>query len=147
MKNTSAKFGKKMKELIELVNSTENWEQYVDDDTKEKILSLQELNNISEVVKKHNTTYGCLRAKYMIALRRIREKDNTRLRNGKSNKAQELFNIIENNPHWREKLSKTEISHIELYMKLKNYYKVANELKRQPSNVYKTIYNALRKIK
>ena len=105
MEQTYNKFGKKLKELINLVETTSDWDKYVDNHTKLLIDDLMQLKNISAITAKNNISYGNLRNKYLIALRRIKEKDNSQMRGAKSKKALYLFELLEKNPNWENCLT------------------------------------------
>lgn len=145
-KETYNKFGKKMKELIKLIEEDSNWNKYVDSSTEKLINDLLEYKNMSIIMEKHKMTYGNLRAKYMVALRRISEKDTTKIRGGKSNKAIHLFKLIDSIPNWKEPLTENEILYIEKFKELKNFYAVSRELNVPPSNIVGAIYGTKQRV-
>ncbi len=139
-KSTYNKFGKKMKELIELVKTTDDWEKYVENNTVCLINDLFKYQNLSVIMEKHNISYMNLRTKFLVAAKRIKDKDNIKIRSGKSKKAQHLFSLIESTPNWKDALTKTEIEYVTLFQKYKNFYAVARQLDLQPSNIAGKLY-------
>ena len=146
LKNTYNKFGKKIKSLLELTKNTTDWNKYVDNNTEKLINDLINLKNISAVMEKNNITYGNLRAKYLIAIRRIENKDNTQMRGAKSAKAIYLFNLLNKNPDWKDCLTEKEILYIESFKELKNFYAVARKFNVSPSNVAGSIYGTKQRL-
>ena len=143
--STYNKFGKKMKELIELAENTKDWEQYVEPHTIKLINDLLECKNISMVMDKNKIKYTNLRSKYLNAAKRIKEKNTTGIRAGKSTKAQKLLNLIGSTPNWKDALTEKEISYVISFEKYKNFYEVGRQLNVKPSNVAGTLYGTKQK--
>ena len=140
MQSTYNKFGKKMKQLIKTINDTENWKDFVEPKTIELIEDLFLMQNITEIMIKHNISYNNLRAKYLIALNRITNKNSTGIRQGKSTKATKLFDLINTTNDWESVLTDREIQYVNEFKKIKNFYEVGRELGVSPSNIAGTLY-------
>ena len=144
--STYNKFGKKIRELIYLVNNTEDWEQYVENNTVKLINDLLTYNNISTVMEKNDIKYNNLRSKYLNAAKRIKEKDKTRIRSGKSIKAQQLFSLMESTPNWQDVLTEKEVIYVLSFEKYKNFYEVGRQLNANPSNIAGAIYGTKQRL-
>lgn len=134
------KFGKKMKELISLVESTENWEEYVEPNTVVLINDLIAKENISSVMEEHDLSYNNLRAKYLTALDRIKNNNKERIRNGGSEKARLLFDLVDSTANWKSVLTNREIKYVESFKTHKNFYEVGRILNAKPGNIAGTLY-------
>lgn len=137
---TINKFGKKMKELCDVVATEPNWRDYVESNTITLIEDLFTIQNLKVVSEKHNLSYSNIRAKYLVALERIKAKKTDRIRNGKSDKAQHLLRLLESTSEWQLPLTEREIAYAELFKKHKNFYEVGRILDVKPSNVAGTLY-------
>lgn len=140
VQSTYNKFGKKIKELIKIVNETEDWKDYVEPDTIKLINELLEIQNMSEIIKINDISYTNLRAKYIAALDRIKAKNSTGIRKGKSYKAKKLFELVETTDGWQTALTDREILYVDTFKKYKNFYEVGRRLDVSPSNVAGTLY-------
>lgn len=140
MQPTINKFGKKMKELCDVVAADPNWRDYVEGSTVTLIEDLFTIQNLTAVSQKHNLTYTNIRAKYMVALERIKAKKTDKIRNGKSNKARHLLELLEETKDWEVPLTEREIAYATLFKQYKNFYEVGRILKTKPSNVAGTLY-------
>lgn len=137
---TINKFGKKMKELCEVVAAEPNWREYVEEGTVELIEDLFVIQNLSLVIEKHDLNYPNIRAKYLTALDRIKSKNTSKIRNGKSDKAKKLLDLIDGSDDWKTPLTDKEILLADLFRKHKNFYEVGRILDIKPSNVAGTLY-------
>ena len=139
--STYNKFGKKIKELIQLIHDNEDWKKYVDESTAELIDELLTIQNLSVIIQKHkDLNYSTLRSKYMVAIDRIKAKNDKFTRNGKSEKAKEFFDLINSTPDWKKPLTEIEITYVESFKKLKNFHAVARALGAKPGNVAGKLY-------
>jgi hypothetical protein len=138
--STYNKFGKKIKELIELVHETQDWSKYVDDKTATLINQLLTVQNLSAIADNNKLTYSTLRSKYMVAIDRIKTRNDKFTRNGKSEKAQKLLNLIKATPEWEKALTKKEVEYVNLFIELKNFHKVAEAVDAEASNVAGKLY-------
>jgi hypothetical protein len=139
--STYNKFGKKIKELIQLVHDNEDWKKYVDESTAGLIEQLLTVQNLSVIIQNNkDLNYSTLRSKYMVAIDRIKAKNNKFTRNGKSDKAKEFFDLIESTPDWKKPLTEIEIKYVESFLVLKNFHEVARQLKAKPGNVAGKLY-------
>lgn len=125
---------------MEVVKKDENWRDYVNTETVVLIEDLFKYQNLTIVAKIHNMKYISLRSKYLTACKRIKNKSKDYMRNGKSEKAQKLFGLINKLPDWKKGLTDTEILYTEKFLKLKNFHAVGKELNSAPSNIAGTIY-------
>src|SRR3712207_728135 len=98
IQSTVNKFGSKMVELMEVVKKDDNWRDYVNTETVVLIEDLFKYQNLTIVAKIHNMKYISLRSKYLTACKRIKNKSKDYMRNGKSEKAQKLFGLINKLP-------------------------------------------------
>lgn len=144
--STINKFGKKMKELCEVVAMEPNWRDYVEGNTVTLIEDLFTIQNLKAVSEKHDLTYTNIRAKYLVALDRIKAKKTDRIRNGKSDKAQHLLRLLETTDEWQLPLTEREIVYAELFKKHKNFYEVGRILNTQPSNVAGALYGTSQRL-
>lgn len=138
--STYNKFGKKMKRLIKVTNDTENWKDFVEPKTVELIQDLFVMQNITDIMLKHDISYNNLRAKYLIALDRITDKNSNGIRKGKSTKAIKLFKLVETTDNWESVLTDREIQYVNEFKKIKNFYEVGRKLGVSPSNIAGTLY-------
>jgi len=134
--NISGKVG----ELLNLIQLTPNWQNYVDIKTIKLIEDLQMYGNMQDVCKKNNIKYITLRERFLTASKRIRQKQTKFNRHGRSDKAQELINLIKKHENWEDILTDKEISYVKTYLKYKNFYLAGKELNVSPSNVAGRLY-------
>lgn len=133
------KFGKKIHELLSIVDNTKDWKNYVSEQTVTIINTVQEKNNIIEVLEELDMKYTTAHAHLIRAIKRIQEKDVEFLRDGKSPNAQKLFELM-NNKGWKKNLTVKEVQITESFKKHKNFYDCGKELKIAPSNVAAILY-------
>lgn len=144
--STYNKFGKKMKELIKVVNETEGWEEYVEDNTVILINDLLIIQNLGAIMIKHDISYTNLRAKYIVASERIKTQNNSRIRFGKSGKARQLLDLVSSTPDWMKALTDREITYVNAFQKFKSFYEVGRKLDVKPSNVAGTLYGTNQRV-
>lgn len=144
--STYNRFGKKMKELIELVKVTKDWETYIEGSTVILINELLTMQNMGDIMAKHDFTYTKLRVKYLIALDRIKGKKKDRIRDGKSEKAKKLLDLIESNPNWKDCLTARQVKYANSFKEFKSFYEVGRQLNVNPSNVAGTLYGTNQRV-
>ena len=143
---TINKFGKKMKELCDVVAADPNWRDYVEGSTVALIEDLFTIQNLTAVANKHNLTYTNIRAKYIVALERIKNKKTDKIRNGKSDKAKHLLELLEDTKDWTVPLTDREITYATLFKEHKNFYEVGRILQTKPSNIAGTLYGTSQRL-
>lgn len=141
---TGKQFGSKIQELFKLIETEENWEQYVSDDAKKIIKSLYKNKNMTNTLEELNIKYPTARAHIVKSLERIQNKKLNYLRNGKAVNAQELLKLTET-PGWEVNLTQREISLVNEFKDCKNVYEVGRRLNVSPGNVYATLYGNTQK--
>ena len=144
--STINKFGKKMKELCDVVAAEPNWRNYVEGNTVTLIEDLFTIQNLTVVSEKHDLTYTNIRAKYLVALDRIKAKKTDRIRNGKSDKAQHLLSLLDSTEDWELPLTEREITYAKLFKEHKNFYEVGRILNIPPSNIAGTLYGTSQRL-
>ena len=137
-------FGKKIIELLDIVNETENWEEYVSTQTVEIIKQLQTKNNIIELIEELDMKYTTVHAHLIRALKRITAHNLEFLRDGKSPNAQKLFELM-THKKWKDSLTNKEIEIAESFERNRNFYTCGKELKIAPSNIAAILYGNTQK--
>ena len=133
------KFGKKIHELLEIVNTTDNWQQFVSNQTVNIINTLKTKNNIVELLEELDMKYTTAHAHLIRAIKRIQERDVEFLRDGKSPNAKKLFELMESSI-WKENLTDKEIEIALSFREHTNFYDCGKALKMAPSNVAAILY-------
>ena len=133
------RFGKKIYELLDIVKTTENWQEYVSEQTVTIINTLKTKNNIVEVLEELDIKYTTAHAHLIRAIKRIQEKDVEFLRDGKSPNAKKLFELM-NTPEWQKSLTDKEVLIALAFRKYKNFYDCGKALKIAPSNIAAVLY-------
>lgn len=141
---TGKQFGSKIKELFDIIENTPDWEYYVSNKTKDIIKTLYENKNMTDTLEQLDLKYITARSHIIRAIDRISNKRTDHLRKGKSQSAQELFELMENQ-NWKEGLTEKEILLAENYKHYKNFYEVGRQLNLAPSNIAITLYGSNQK--
>ena len=140
VRNLSGKqLGEKTRELIELVEQTLNWEEYVSEDCQVLIKTLIKNKNMTNTLEELDIKYPTARARIIRSIDRIKSKNTSFMRNARSEKAQELISLTEKNG-WENNLTTYEIILVKEFKQLKNLYATGRKLNIKPSNVYGMLY-------
>ena len=142
---TGMQFGKKIHQLFALMDKTPDWEQYVSEDAEKLIKTLIEKKNMTEVMEMYDMKYVTLRENLLRASRRIEARKKNYLRNGQSELAQELFELMDR-PNWEIVLTDNEVFLAKSFKSAKNFYALARELDLKPGNVAATLYGSNQKL-
>lgn len=145
-KKINPKFGSKIEELFELIKVEEDWETYVSPRTAEIVKSIYENQSMNKTMQEHNMKYTTVRSHLLRALDRIQEKRTDFKRNGQSDQAQELFDLMDNTPDWKEYVTDKEAELAERYREIRNFYELGRELELHPGNIAGTLYGTTQKI-
>jgi len=140
MKKSGEKFGKKTLELFDLIEIDRDWEKYLNEKTCSVIKTLLRTRSMKETMEEHNMIYITVRSNILKAIERIKNKDTTFYREGKTNFAQELFHLIDNVEDWEQYVTPEEARIAKEFRELKNHYMVARKLHIKPSNVASALY-------
>lgn len=139
-RNLSGKqLGEKTKELISLVENNEDWKEYVSEDCQILIKTLIKNKNMTDTLEELNIKYPTARARIVRSIDRIKSKNTSFMRNGKSKQAKELISLTEQDG-WEKNLTNHEIKIVKEFKRLKNLYATGRELNISPSNVYGILY-------
>ena len=140
VRNLSGKqLGEKTRELIELVEQTLNWEEYVSEDCQVLIKTLIKNKNMTNTLEELDIKYPTARARIIRSIDRIKSKNTSFMRNARSEKAQELISLTEKNG-WENNLTAYEVTLVKEFKQLKNLYATGRKLNIKPSNVYGMLY-------
>jgi hypothetical protein len=121
-------FGKKIRALFELIENTENWEQYVTDETAEVVKYVYDVQSIKIAESGLNMLGVTIRAHLLRALDRITDKNTEFKHGGKSELAQELFNLMDTVPNWEKYVTEYEALLAKTFREVRNFYKLAEVL-------------------
>ena len=140
VRNLSGKqLGEKTRELIELVEQTLNWEEYVSEDCQVLIKTLIKNKNMTNTLEELDIKYPTARARIIRSIDRIKSKNTSFMRNARSEIAQELISLTEKNG-WENNLTAYEVILVKEFKQLKNLYATGRKLNIKPSNVYGMLY-------
>lgn len=140
VRNLSGKqLGEKTRELLDLVEKNNDWEKYVSDDCKVLIKVLMKNKNMTDTLEELNLKYPTARARILRSIERIKNKNTSFMRNGKSENSQELLSLV-SKKGWEKNLTDYEIKIVKEFKVNKNFYKTGRMLNIQPSNVYGILY-------
>lgn len=145
MTKVNKQFGEKTLELMELMDNTPDWPQYVTDKTAEIITFLKESQSMKETEDFFDMKYTTVRSHILKAIDRIKNKRTDFRQGGKSELAQELFGLmdIEN---WEDYVTNYEAELAKKFKLTRNFYKLGKELNIAPSNIAGTLYGTTQKI-
>lgn len=131
--------GKKTEELLDIMECTPEWGNYVTNKAKLVLTTLYKTKSMSDTLVELNMKYNTARSHMIRGLERIKNKKKNHLRNGRSEKAEELFNLMENK-NWKNNLTVKEIELAELFRQHKNFYRIAEIKDLSPGNIAGTLY-------
>lgn len=144
--NLNPKFGDKILELYKLVDETPDWEKYVSKKTAEVVKFVFEKQSTDEAIEHFNMKYTTVRSHLLRALDRVGEKNTEFKRYGKSDQAQELFELMDTNSDWKDYVTDNEAFLAEKFREVKNFYELGRLLNLAPSNIAGTLYGTTQKI-
>jgi DNA-binding CsgD family transcriptional regulator len=142
---TGEQFGKKIKNLFELINQEKNWEQYVSEKTALIVKTLYKNMNMTETLEELEIKYPTARAHILRALDRIENHKLDYLHKGQSEQAQKLFKLM-NSEDWETVLTDNEVLLAKNFKELKNFYEVSRKLNVKPGNIAATLYGSTQKL-
>lgn len=118
-------FGKKMRRLFELIETVEDWEQYVTEETAEIVKYVYDVQSMKVAESGLSMKAPTIRAHLLRAMDRISEKNTTFKHGGKSELAQELFALMDEVPNWEEYVTEYEAMLAKTFREVKNFYKLS----------------------
>lgn len=139
MKTNPTKFELKLNELCILIENNKNWKDYVEEKNIYLLENYYQNRDINKVLTDGNISYGNFKAKALTSIDRIKNKNTNRIRNGKSEKAKKLLELLELD-NWTSVLTEREIKYAKLFKDHKNFYSVGRMLNVNPSNVAGALY-------
>ena len=139
MRTNGTKFETILKELCILIDNNPNWRDYVEEKSIKFLEAFYVTKDLNFVLSDGKISYGNFKAKVIASVDRIKNKNTSRIRNGKSDKAKKLLELL-NQEGWKEPLTDREIMYAELFKKHKNFYTVGRLLDVNPSNVAGALY-------
>ena len=146
MKQVNKRFGQKTLRVLELMETVPEWEKYVTDKTAEVLKYLRETQSIEQTKTHFGMEYTTVRSHILRGIDRIENKKTYYRRNGQTELAQELFELMENTPNWEEYVTHYEAELAKNFKKVKNFYKLGKQLNIAPSNIAGTLYVTTQKI-
>ena len=146
IKKVNNQFGNKTLELFELMENTENWEQYVTEKTANIVKYVKEHQSMNQACDYFDVGYPTIRSHILKAIERIKSKNTEFRRSGQSKLARELFSLMENTPNWEDSVTKYEAELAKKFKEVKNFYQLGKELNMAPSNIAGTLYGTSQKI-
>lgn len=152
MTKVNKQFGEKTLELFALMEGTENWPQYVTKKTAEIITVLKETQSMLETQQffanenGEEMKYTTVRSHILKAIDRIGNKKTDFRRGGKSELAQELFDLMDNTPDWEDYVTNYESELAKKFKKVRNFYELGRELNMAPGNIAGTLYGTTQKL-
>lgn len=145
-KKKKSPFGAKVNELFELMETVENWQQYVTKKTADICTYLYESQSMNETMEHFDMKYITVRAHLIRAIERISERRTDFKREGKSEQAQELFHLMDTVSNWKEYVTENEAHMAEEFRKVRNFYKLSAKLGVAPGNIAGTLYGTTQKM-
>lgn len=139
-------FGAKVKELFELMETVEDWEQYVTSKTADICTFLYNSQSMNETEKHFGMKYITVRAHLMRAVERISERRTDFKREGKSDQAQELFELMDTVSSWEDYVTDHEANMAKEFRKVRNFYKLSKIIGVAPGNIAGTLYGTTQKM-
>lgn len=146
MSKKKAAYGARSKELFELMDTVENWEQYLTEDTADIVKHLRITESVVETAEHFELKYPTVHANILRAIDRIKNKRTDFKRGGKTKQARELFELMDKVENWKEFVTDYEAFLAEQYRKVKNFYELGRILDLKPSNIATTLYGSTQKI-
>lgn len=145
-KKKKSPFGAKVNELFEIMETTPDWEQYVTKKTSEICKKLYDNQSMNETMEYFDMKYITVRAHLLRAIERISDKRTDFKREGKSDQAQELFELMDSVENWKEYVTDNEANMAEEYRKVRNFYRLSESLGVAPGNIAGTLYGTTQKM-
>jgi DNA-binding NarL/FixJ family response regulator len=142
---TGKQFGPKIQELFHLMDTIKDWEQYVPLESIRVVKKLYELKNMTDTSEELDMKYVTVREHCLRAARRIKEKKLDYLRDGRSQLAQRLFDLMDREG-WQTGLTEYEIALAEKFREVKSFYELARQLNLVPGNIAATLYGSTQKL-
>ncbi len=139
MCNVGTKFETILNELCDLIEKDPNWKNYVEEKSIKFLEEFYQTRDLKALINKGEISYGNFKAKVIVAVDRIKNKKTSRIRNGKSDKAKKLLELLSID-QWQAPLTEREILYASLFKKHKNFYEVGRVLDVNPSNVAGALY-------
>lgn len=133
------KFEMNLRDLCKLIENDSNWHNYVEEKNVKFLKDYYNHRDLSRVLSENNISYGNFKAKVLASIDRIQNKNTNRIRNGKSEKAKKLLELLEQED-WKTVLTEREIKYATLFKMHKNFYSVGRLLDVNPSNVAGALY-------
>lgn len=143
--NVNKQFGKKTRDLLNLIEVTPDWEQYVTDKTAEVVKKVHGNQSMKETIDELDMKYTTVRSHLLKAYDRISEKRTDFRRGGKSDLATELFELM-NVEDWETFVTPYEAELAKQYKEVKNFYELGRKLNISPGNIAGTLYGTTQKI-
>lgn len=151
-KATNKQFGEKTLELFDLMDSTPGWEQYVTKKTADIVKFVKESQSMKETQIKFakenekEMKYTTVRSHILKAIDRIKNKRTDFTRQGKSDLAQELFELMDRTTEWESSVTNYEAELAKKFKEVKNFYELGRELNMAPGNIAGTLYGTTQKL-
>lgn len=139
-------FGKKTRDLLKLVETTPDWEQYVTDKTAEVVKKLHDNQSMQDTMTELDMKYTTVRSHILRAHERISEKRTDFRRGGKSDLAQELFDLMDSIDGWEQYVTPYEAQLAKQFKDVKNFYELGRNLSIAPGNIAGTLYGTTQKV-
>jgi DNA-binding CsgD family transcriptional regulator len=139
-------FGKKTRDLLNLIDTTPDWEQYVTDKTAEVVKMIHVNQSMQDTMDELDMKYTTVRSHLLRAFDRISEKRTDFRRGGKSDLAQELFDLMDNVDNWEAYVTNYEAQLAQQFRDVKNFYELGRQLSIAPGNIAGTLYGTTQKV-
>ena len=136
----------KTEELLTLVAATPDWRTYVGPITEEVVAVLLRERTLAKTANATSMRYTTVRAHVLLALERIKAQRTDFLRYGRSTMAQELWDILAQQPDWAQHLTSHEVAVVRSFIRHRNFYLVGAELGIKPSNAAAVLYGSTQKL-
>lgn len=145
-KDINAKLGTFVLELFDLINEQEDWEKYLTPATVKTVKTIYETQSMNETCEILNMKYVTVRSHLIKAVDRISNKRTNFRRGGKSEHAQELFDLMDSVENWKSFVTDQEAMLAIKYREVKNFNELGRQLGLAASNIYNTIFGNTRLI-
>lgn len=144
--DVNKQFGKKTRDLLNLIEKTPDWEQYVTDKTAEVVKKISDNQSMQGTMDEMNMKYTTVRSHLLRAYDRISEKRTDFRRGGKSDLAQELFDLMDNVSEWEIYVTPYEAELAKQFRDVRNFYELGRQLGISPGNIAGTLYGTTQKV-
>lgn len=146
-KNFNLKLGNLALELFEAMNKEPEWEKYVSVKTAKVIKVFYEIQNMNETCRVlGHMKYTTVRSHIIRALNRITEKKTDFKHGGKSEQAQELFDLMDNVTEWPKFVTNQEYELATKFRQVRSFYELGRQLNLKPGNIAGTLYGTTQRI-